>query len=624
MCGIVGIVDYSRNTTKNILKTMTDMLSHRGLDDSGYIFTENDKYQLGFAHRRLSIQDLSIYGHQPMRYEYLTIVYNGEVYNFKDIKLELEEFGYRFNSNSDTEVVLKAFHKWGVKSVDRFRGMFSFSIYNKQTKKIYLFRDIAGVKPLYYYHKDKIFLYASELKAFYKHPKFEKIIDKDALSLYLQFGYIQAPHTIFQNTYKLEPAHYLEYDLALKSFKIKSYWNIVDFYHEGKLNISYDEAKNDLEKIVTESFSLRMISDVSVGTFLSGGVDSSLVTAILQQHSDKPINTFTIGFDDEKYNEAHYAKKIANYLGTKHTEYYCSKQDTIDIITKLPEIYDEPFADSSAIPTTLVSRLAKEKVSVILSGDGGDELFNGYTSYGLFDKRYKVIQGIPLKKVLKTILDYIPDPIVKMQKYNEKYYLKYLKLKNALGYNSISNMFKVSNSVFTKYEVEKILFGTYFFQCDDHYNKLNNLEQMMISDFKAYLADDILVKVDRASMSISLESREPFLDHKIIEFVAKLPIDYKQDKKILKDILSEYIPRELFERKKRGFGIPINSWLRDDFRYLIDEYLNDQTIKDIGIFNVKYIQDLKSLFFQRKNNDMKIWTILMFQMWYKKNMKEVF
>jgi asparagine synthase (glutamine-hydrolysing) len=414
----------------------------------------------------------------------------------------------------------------------------------------------------------------------------------------------------------------LEYDLISNSIEVKSYWDIVNFYNKEKLDLSYDDAKKELEKILVDSFSLRMVSDVPVGTFLSGGIDSSLVTAILQKNSSKPINTFTIGFDDEKYNEAPYAKEIAKHLGTEHTEHYCSKQDAMDIIVQLPKMYDEPFGDSSAIPTILVSQIAKEKVSVVLSGDGADELFDGYTSYGLFDKRYKKIENIPLKNLLKETLKTIPDPIIKLQNYNEKYYLKYLKLKNSLEHRDIANMFKVSNSVFTKYEVEKALRGYYFYQSDKEYKGLHNLEKMMFSDFKGYLSDDILVKVDRASMSISLESREPLLDHKIIEFTSTLPIEYKQNKKVLKDILSDYVPKELFERKKRGFGIPINNWLRNELRYLIDKYLDSSLIQKQNIFDEQYIEDLKYLFFKGNNNDRKIWTILMFQMWHEENMEQ--
>ena len=309
-------------------------------------------------------------------------------------------------------------------------------------------------------------------------------------------------------------------------------------------------------------------------------------------------------------------------MGTKHTEYYCSTQDTKDIIPRLAEIYDEPFTGISAIPTILISEIAKENVSVVLSGDGGDELFNGYTSYGLFNKRYRFIQDLPLRSTLKRFLNYVPDPIMNLYDYNGKYYQKYLKLKNTLEYNDISNMFKVSNSIFTKYEVEKILYDNYFFKTDDDNSKVNNLEKMMISDFKGYLSDDILVKVDRASMSVSLETREPLLDNKIIEFASKLPIEYKHDKKILRDILSKYIPKELFERKKRGFGFPMNDWLRTDLKYLIDYYLDNTRIQRQGLMNMEYIKELKILFFSKKNDTLQIWSILIFQMWYEYNFKD--
>ena len=620
MCGIAGFIDFTKKSDYNILKKMTDVLHHRGPNDSGYSFYSLSNYNLGFGHRRLAILDLSNNAHQPMKFGNLEIIYNGEVYNFKEIRRELEKYGYSFVSNSDTEVILKAFHKWGLYSIEKFRGMFSFTIYDSKNEKIYFFRDRVGVKPLYYYINKGIFLYASELKALYEHPNFEKKIDINSLSMYLQFGYIEGPNTIFKNTYKLTPASYIEYNLKTNTFEIKKYWNVVDFYIKDKYKLSYNESQEKLENILIDSFSLRMISDVPVGTFLSGGIDSSLVTAILQKHYNTTINTFTIGFDDEKYNEAHYAKKIANYLGTQHTEHYCSKKDAIDIIPKLPIIYDEPFGDSSAIPTVLVSQIAKQNVDVVLSGDGGDEVFHGYTSYDLFYKRYNFLSNIPFKSFVKNILNFIPDPIMSFQKTNEKFYLKYLKFKDSLEFNDISNMFKISNSVFTKTEILRLL-GNYFYQENDYTHNINYFESMMISDFQGYLADDILVKVDRASMSVSLESREPLLDHKIIEFAAQLPIEYKQNKRILKDILSKYIPKELFERKKTGFGIPINDWLRKELKYLIEYYLNATLIEKQNIFDKEYIQNLKSLFLQRKNNDRKIWTILMFQMWYEKNIK---
>ena len=618
MCGIVGIVDYKKNSSKELLQKMTDTLSHRGGDDSGYEFFEEEKYQLGFGHRRLSIQDLSALGHQPMCYEHLSIIYNGEVYNFKEIRDELEGLGYGFISGSDTEVILKAFHKWGRACVDRFRGMFVFSIYDKEANKIYIFRDRAGVKPLYYYHKDGLFLYASELKALLLHPQFIKKIDKKALSLYLQLGYIQAPFSIFEDNHKLLPAHYLEFDISSREYKMIKYWDIVDFYKQEKLDIPYDKAKKKLEELLIEAFSLRMVSDVKVGTFLSGGIDSSLVTAILSRHTDEKINTFSIGFEDRSYDEAPYAKKIANYLGVEHREYYCNSNDTLEMIERLPRVYDEPFGDSSAIPTMLVSKVAKRDISVALSGDGGDELFAGYSSYELFLKRDRFLDKL---YPYRAIFERLDDPYHLFYRLNYRYYMKYLKVKNSLSYSDISNRFKVSNSIFSACEIKSVL-REYHFLSDEVEDGISRLELMMIGDFKGYLADDILHKVDRASMSYSLESREPFLDHKLIEFVATLPISYKENKKILKDILSNYIPKELFERKKSGFGIPINRLLRGELRYLLDRYLSRERLSSYALFDVEYILRLKELFLEKKIDDRKIWLLVVFSMWYEENMRE--
>jgi len=619
MCGIVGFIDRSKQTKSETLQTMTDTLQHRGPDDSGYKFVENENYQLGLGHRRLSILDLSLHGHQPMVFEHLSMVYNGEVYNFQEIKTELEASGYSFESHSDTEVILKAFHKWGVKSVHKFRGMFAFTIYDSKKESIYIFRDRVGVKPLYYYQNNGFFLFGSELKALAVHPDFNKQLDKEALSMYLQFGYIHAPHTIYEDTYKLLPGHYIKYDLLNDELETVKYWDIVDYYKMEKFDVSEKEAEKQLEVILIDSFNLRMVSDVPVGTFLSGGIDSSLVTAVLQKHNGEQISTFTIGFEDEKYNEAHYAKKVSEYLDTDHTEYYCTKQDALDIIPLLPQMYDEPFGDSSAIPTALVSKLAKEKVSVVLSGDGGDETFCGYSSYELFEQRSASIKSIPARNFISSLMEAIPDPILGLEGMNEKYYLKYLKLKSVMDCDNVADMFKLSNAVFTKYDARQILSGEYHYEDELDLQDLHVLEQMMISDFKGYLADDILVKVDRATMHVSLEGREPLLDHKILEFAARLPISFKKNKSILKNILDKYIPNELFERKKQGFGIPINDWLRNDLKFLLDEYLDDKKIRDQNIFDLKYIQKLKQLFFSGKNDDRKIWTLLMFQMWYKEN-----
>lgn len=614
MCGIAGFIDYNKKSDKNILSEMIDRVYERGPDDKGLFFKIATDYNLGLAHRRLSIIDLSSAGHQPMSFENLTITYNGEVYNFKEIRKELENDGYSFHSNTDTEVILKSFHKWGVKAVDRFRGMFAFVIYDKNLEKMYLFRDRAGVKPLYYYWNNNIFLFGSEIKTFYPNKFFEKQICFKALSDYFRFGYINAPLSIFENTFKLLPGTYLEFDVNSKKFFTKQYWNIQEFY-KNKKNIAYDEAKREFESILIDSFKLRMVADVPVGSFLSGGIDSSLVTALLQKYTDTKIKTFTIGFENEKYNEAPYAKKIAEYLGTEHYEYYCTEKETIEIITKLPDVYDEPFADSSAIPTTLVSKLAKQKVKVVLSGDGGDEVFGGYTSYYLFLNRYKFLNKI---KKFKNVINIFPS----FSFLNDKYNMKLLKIQDTLEFVDIANMFRVSNLVFSNKEIKKIMKNTALSKINIE-ESINDLEKMMIIDFLTYLPNDILTKVDRATMSVSLEGREPLLDNKIIEYTASLPIEFKVKKRILKDILAYYIPREMFERKKTGFGIPINDWLRIELRHLIDYYFSEMFLEKVELLDKQILLNLKERFLTGKNDDRKIWTVLMFLMWYERNIKEI-
>lgn len=615
MCGLLGLIDYTKSTDEDTFIEMLSCIEKRGPDSEGINSFSQDSCSVLLGHRRLAIQDLSNHGHQPMKYDNLVTIYNGEVYNFKEIQQELLAEGYFFDSDSDTEVILKAFHCWGIKSVNKFRGMFAFVIYDIDKQEITIFRDRVGVKPLYYSNTESNFIFSSELEPLLKFPSFDRSLDFEAVSSYLQFGYIHAPKSIFGAAKKLLPGHYLKFNIDSKKLDIKCYWNVTDYF-EDKFNASNITAITDeLESIIVESFNLRMISDVPVGTFLSGGVDSSLVTAVLQKYSNMPINTFTIGFEDKNYDESSYAKAIADHLGTNHTEYICKKEDALEIIKELPKIFDEPFADSSAIPTTLVSKLAKEKVSVILSGDGGDELFCGYSSYTLMDKRFTSISKIPFKNSIKKLLDFIPFPLVLLNGINENLYTKFMKFRNILEHDDIANAFKVSNSVFCKEEIDKLISQEYFFN-EDSISHVSTLEKMMISDFKGYLPDDLLVKVDRATMSVSLEGREPLLDHKIIEFAAGMPISLKKNKTILKDILKRYVPEELFLRKKQGFGIPINSWLRDDLKYLLDQYLNENIVKEYGIFDYKYVADLLDMFYKGKNDDRKIWTLLMFQMWF--------
>ena len=616
MCGLLAVVDYKKNINTSLFKEMLNSLKHRGPDDEGVEVFSLDSCSVLLGHRRLSTIDISSNGHQPMLYEHLAIIYNGGVYNFKDIRQELISEGYSFDSNNDTEVILKSYHFWGIHCVERFRGMFAFVIYDSEQQEIVVFRDRAGVKPLYYSQTDSALIFSSELKPLQNYPGFNKDIDFEAVSSYLQFGYIHAPKTIFKNVQKLLPGHYLKYDIVSRNLVKECYWNINDFYEN---QVARENVTEELEATIIEAFNLRMIADVPVGVFLSGGIDSSLVAAIVQKNSKIPINTFTIGFEDKKFDESNYAKEIAKYLGTNHTELICTKEDALAIIMKLPKIFDEPFADSSAIPTVLVSELAKNQVSVVLSGDGGDELFCGYPSYALMEKRFQLLSKVPFRKILRKLSDVLPIPIFIQNKFNGKLYIKIIKLKNMLDHNDIVNTFKVSNSIFTKDEIKSLITEDYYFSKDIPATT-SNLEKMMISDFKGYLPDDLMVKVDRSTMSVSLEGREPLLDHKIIEFAASLPISYKKNKEILKNILGRYIPEELFVRKKQGFGIPINSWLREDIRYLLDQYLGEDLIKRYNVFNYDYVSKLLESFYTEKNDDNKIWVLLMFQMWFSENL----
>ena len=518
MCGIAGFCDFSKKSSNNILKNMTDVLHHRGPDDSGYFWDENDYSQIALGHRRLSILDLSAHGHQPMSFEHLDIVFNGEVYNFKEIKKELLELGYAFHSDSDTEVILKSYHQWGIKAVDRFNGMFAITIYDKKANKLIFVRDRAGVKPFYYYKKDSLILFSSELKSFHKHPNFQKEINKSSLSLYLQFGYIPEPHSIFKNTHKLKAGHYIEIDLKSQNFEEIKYWDVVDFYNKPKLDISQNEAIERTEELLKSSFEYRMVSDVPVGVFLSGGYDSSVVTAILQSGRSEKLNTFTIGFKEKGFDEAPYAKEVAKYLGTNHTEYYCTQKDALEIIPKLCELYDEPFGDSSAIPTTLVSQLARKYVTVSLSADGGDEIFAGYSKYTTTMQYFNKFNSIPnsIKSLISLGMDRINPKYIPILNKTYNFATRYEKINAILKAKNSVEAMKYTSEYFTKKERDKLLklgFDDLVTNFDIKVADTNDeINQMLAIDYKTYMVDDILTKVDRATMSVSLEGREPLLD----------------------------------------------------------------------------------------------------------------
>jgi len=643
MCRITGFLDLSYKDDYSLETTilqMRDISIHGGPDDGGiYLEPQNG---LALGHRRLSILDLSPLGHQPMEFDNLVITYNGEVYNFREIRKELENLGYTFKSNTDTEVVLKAFHKWGIDAVHKFRGMFAFAIWDKKSKKLTLVRDRIGVKPLYWYYKDGLFMFSSELKAFHKHPKFKKELNLEALTLYLQYGYITAPLTIFENTYKLLPGHYLEID-SKGNIKIEPYWEIEKFLLEGLeerekwIRKSEDELAQELEELLTESFKLRMIADVPVGIFLSGGIDSSLVTALLTKEGYK-LKTFTIGFHEKEYNEAHYAKKVAEYLGTEHTELYCTPKEAFEVIPKLPELYDEPFGDSSAIPTYLVSKLAKSQVKVSLSADGGDEQFCGYTRYIFIVDRIAKLAKIPFKNLLIKTLETIGVNKLYFFYRTFRFILpkytnardKITKLINTLKESEPMNLYDVSLKYFLPQDLGKLLnvnipTKSQLFKVDGaiYKYKTNPLMLFMYYDLKTYLPDDILVKVDRATMGVSLEGREPFLDHKILEWSLKLPVEFKyknrKTKYLLRKILYKYLPKDLVERPKQGFGVPIYEWFKKDLKRLYIEYLDESKFKDLDIFNYKEIKNmLNQYLYEEGINHNKLWLLFVFQIWKEK------
>ncbi len=631
MCGIAGFIDFNKMSNEDLLTKMTNTLAHRGPDGGNTIFFDSNNTQVGLGHRRLSIIDLTHQGNQPMQYQHFWITFNGEIYNYKEIKTELALLNHQFISNSDTEVILHAFAQWGINCIQKFIGMFAFVIYNTLSEEIYCVRDRAGVKPFFYYWYNNLFLFASELKAFHQHPNFKKEINLKAVAAFMQFGNVPTPHCIFNNCFKLQPGHYLELSIQRSTFKIEKYWNVYDAYNKPKLDISFEEAKVETEKILTSAVNYRMVSDVPVGVFLSGGYDSTCVTALLQKNNLEKIKTFTIAVPDIGLNEAPYAKTVAEHFNTKHYEYECTQKEALELIKQLPYYYDEPFADSSAIPTTLVSIMAKKQVSVALSADGGDEVFAGYNRYDYILKYGNFLNQLPksIRTTSSTFMNRISANKIPIFKNKYNFYNRYEKLKSLLNNPSHQNIMLNLSEQFNNDDLENLFLKktqplkTAYLSNDLKKEFYSPLAFMQAIDYETYLVDDILQKVDRATMTASLEGREPFLDHRIIEFVAQLPDNYKYNKgvkkHILKEIVHQYIPKKLMDRPKMGFAIPIENWLSNELKDLVVNYLNDKKIKQQGIFNPTEIDKLKKEFYLgKKENATKIWHILMFQLWYEK------
>lgn len=633
MCGITGfITSANEKSSATVLNGMVITLSHRGPDDNGGELFRYEDYTVAMGQTRLAVIDLSNGGHQPMHYRQYSIVFNGEVYNYLEIRRHLEQLGHRFVSQTDTEVILHAYAQWGKSCVKQFIGMFAFAIFDREAGTLWCCRDRAGKKPFYYYYSDGLFMFASELKAFHAHPRFRKELDDGALSLYFHYGYIPAPYTIFHHTHKLEPGHSLLFSITQQSYQTEAYWQVNDYYRRPKRNISYEEAKEELNELLVSACNYRMIADVPVGVFLSGGYDSSAVAAILQKDRTDRLKTFTIGFT-EGNNEAPHARAIADFLGTDHAEYICMPEEARELIPTLPYFYDEPFADSSAIPTMLVSRIARKEVTVALSADAGDEVFAGYTSYASLAGKLNVLNTIPasLKMPVRMVVRLL-------ERCTPRWYAN-LKHKldgvahslNADMFQQAADLFRLMNSLPESYSDRLFTlsmeeYPTPYLQKPTGFQEI--LDIALAMDYQMYLPNDILTKVDRATMSVALEGREPLLDHRLVEFAAQLPMSFKYDghtgKRILKDVVHSYIPRALTNRPKVGFSLPIYTWLRQDLSYLIDHYLSKSALQSSGIFRMDFVMEQVALFKSDKLHYTPfIWKLLMFQMWYERWMAQL-
>ncbi|MDA8985313.1 asparagine synthase (glutamine-hydrolyzing) [Candidatus Pelagibacter sp.] len=650
MCGITGFYSKTSSIFDNVILKMNSAIAHRGPDGNNSWQDKNSG--IVFGHQRLSILDLSRAGSQPMlsgsgRF---IITYNGEIYNHLEIRKDLKRINssIKWKSNSDTETLLEALEFWGIeKTLNKIIGMFAFGIWDKKYRILTLARDRMGEKPLYFGWQgkgnNKVFLFGSELKALKVHPEFNSEISRNAISLQLRHNYIPDPYSIYKDIYKLLPGHYLQ----LKENELKKnllpnpkvYWSLIEsaiYGNSNQLPLNKNNIQNDLEKRLQSSVKKQMISDAPLGAFLSGGIDSSTVVAMMQSQSNHNIKTFTIGFSEDDYNEAHYAKKIAKHLGTDHTELYCSSKTALEVIPKLPTIYDEPFSDSSQIPTFILSQLTKQHVKVALSGDGGDELFCGYNRYISTNKWSKTFNSIPipLRKILSHLLKSISQnnwnylsKILPGLNENTNLGHKIHKGANALEANTLSDLYYILSSKWQN--PNAIVIGskeqeTSLTKFKPELSSLNNHQKMMVIDLITYLPNDILVKVDRASMASSLESRMPFLDHELIEYVWKIPhsLKYKngQGKWILKKILNNYVPKDLTERPKKGFGIPLDSWLRGPLKDWSENLLNEKRLSQEGYFNPKLIRDKWNEHLSNKKNwQHDLWNVLMFQAWVDSN-----
>lgn len=650
MCGIAGFLSANiTNACEQVLTRMGDAIKARGPDDSGTWYSVSEG--IGLSHRRLSVQDITLAGHQPMsspsgRY---AIVYNGEVYNHIALRNELENAGFSgWTGHSDTETLLAAFDAWGIQAtIQRAIGMFAIGVWDRETKTLILARDRLGEKPLYYGWQKNTFLFGSELKALVRHPDFIGEIDRGALALYMRHNYIPSPYSIYRGIAKLKPGCILEVTLAEREPRIRQYWSVHEAMSRGLSNPftgDITQAVGGLDDILRRAISRQMIADVPLGAFLSGGVDSSTVVALMQSQSSRPVKTFSIGFSEELYNEAQHARAVAQHLGTDHAEWYVSSTDALNVVPKLAHIYDEPFADSSQIPTLLVSQMARRHVTVSLSGDAGDELFCGYNRYVITSQMWHRLSFLPTRiraKIANILLRISPS------KWNQCFSLIQSAMPRSMRHVNIGDKLHKGAEVMTASSITDLYRGlvshwrhpasvvlgaseppTILDESGVAPESTGDIERMMALDMVSYLPDDILCKVDRAAMYHSLETRVPFLDHSVVEFALRLPLDYKLrggvGKWVLREVLYKYVPRSLIERPKMGFGVPIDVWLRGPLRDWAEALLDENRLRQEGFFDPLPIRKKWSEHLTGQRNwQYHLWDVLMFQEWINEKNKAV-
>ncbi len=625
MCGIAGKIKFNNQIVEpEDLYQMTAAIAHRGPDDEG-IWISPDK-KVGLGHRRLAIIDLTSAGHQPMSWlnERYWIVFNGEIYNFQQIRRKLEKENFKFSSKTDTEVILALYHKHKENCLKHLRGMFAFAIWDDEEKILFAARDRIGKKPFKYYWDAHNFIFASELKAILTQPEYRREPDYEAIHHYLSFQYAPAPMTGFKNIKKLLPGHYFKINVVQKKFEIKRYWEID---YSQKLNLSEDEWKEKIFQKLEESVKMRLISDVSLGAFLSGGIDSSAVVAMMAKLSAKPVKTFSIGFKEKKFDETNYAKIIANKFKTEHAEFVVEPK-AIEILPKLVWNFEEPYADSSALPVFYLSKLTRQSVKVALNGDGGDENFAGYTRYLIFQKYLSLKKLTTIIKNPHRLIPKLAAEKIKLLKRIKKT-ARNISLSQSKFYFALISYFQeetkvnlyrdeFSNEIFPK---SSSIMEKYW--SDSQKPPKDYLDKILYADFHTYLCDDLLVKVDIATMAVALENRSPLLDHEFVELCAKIPQELKltargEKKYIFKKALEPILPREIIYRKKMGFGVPLNEWLRGELNKFAEEIILSQKALARGIFKP---EKLKKFVAEHTENHadhgFRLWALLTLELWFR-------